>query len=70
MSAANLSAGAAVRASGLPVETGPRTASTDAGAKSGFPDLLTKMAAATDRAPSQPTISVTERRWAWGKAMP
>ena len=70
MSAANLSAGAAVRASGLPVESGPRTASTDAGAKSGFPDLLTKMAAAADRAPSQPAISVTERRWAWGRAMP
>ena len=28
------------------------------------------MAAATDRAPSQPAISVTERRWAWGRAMP
>ena len=58
-----------MRASGLPVEAGARTASTDATTQSGFPDLLSKMAAAGDRAPSPPVISVAERRWAWGRVM-
>jgi chemotaxis protein MotD len=71
MSAASLSASPAAAASAQQIGTGSRTAPTDqsASAPSGFPDLLSKMATASNGPPARPAISIAEPRQAWARQM-
>ena len=69
MSAPDLSAGSALRASRRSVEAAPSTPSTDPSAPSGFRDLLSSMASASNRSTGPSTISVADHRPTWGKEM-
>ena len=69
MSGADLSGGSAVRLSAHPAEVGSRAAPADTSAPSGFPELLTRMAAASRHVSSRPAISIGEHRPAWGEEM-
>ena len=67
MSASDLSAGSALRASRRPVEAAPSTPSTGPSAPSGFRDLLSSMASASNRSTVPSAISVADHRPTWGK---
>jgi Flagellar hook-length control protein FliK len=71
MSAASLSASTAAAASAPQIGTASRTAPADqsANAPSGFPDLLSKMATASNGPPARPAISIAEPRQAWARQM-
>ena len=69
MSGADMSAGPAVRISAHQIEAGPKTASTDSSAPSGFPGLLSRMATANNLSANRPAISIAGHRSTWGKEM-
>jgi chemotaxis protein MotD len=69
MSASDLSAGSALRASRPSVEAAPSTPSTGPSAPSGFRDLLSCMVSASNRSTVPSAISVADHRPTWGKEM-